>query len=68
MSILNEISLNLQNGKAKIVKELVQKAIDEGISAEAILKEGLLDGMGIIGDKFKEMKYTFLMSLLQREQ
>ena len=54
MSILNEISQNLQIGKAKIVKELVQKAIDEGVSPESILKEGLLDGMGIIGDKFKK--------------
>ncbi len=53
MSILNEISQNLQCGKAKVVKELVQKAIDEGISAESILKEGLLDGMGVIGEKFK---------------
>ncbi len=54
MSILNEISENLQIGKAKIVKELVQKAIDEGISAETILKDGLLHGMGIIGEKFKK--------------
>jgi methanogenic corrinoid protein MtbC1 len=53
MSILNEISQNLQIGKAKLVKELVQKAVDEGLSAESILKEGLLDGMGIIGAKFK---------------
>jgi methylmalonyl-CoA mutase cobalamin-binding domain/chain len=53
MSILEEISQNLQIGKAKIVKELVQKAIDEGLNAETILKEGLLQGMGIIGDKFK---------------
>ena len=30
MSILNEISENLQKGKSKIVKELVQKALDEG--------------------------------------
>lgn len=53
MSILNEISQNLQIGKAKLVKELVQKAVDEGINAETILKEGLLDGMGVIGEKFK---------------
>ena len=53
MSILNEISLNLQQGKAKNIKELVQKAIDEGISAEKILEEGLLAGMSIIGEKFK---------------
>ena len=29
--ILNEISENLQRGKAKVVKELVTKAVEEGI-------------------------------------
>lgn len=53
MSILNEISLNLQQGRAKNVKELVQKAIDDGMNAETILEEGLLSGMSIIGEKFK---------------
>ena len=53
MSILNEISENLQKGKAKVVKELVQQAIDEGIPAKQILEEGLLSGMSIIGEKFK---------------
>lgn len=53
MSILNEISENLQQGKAKVVKELVQKAIDDGINVKTILEEGLLSGMGIIGAKFK---------------
>ncbi|NTV91698.1 MAG: cobalamin-binding protein, partial [Clostridiales bacterium] len=54
MSILLEISQNLQAGKAKVVKELVQKAVDEGISASTILSDGLLHGMGIIGEKFKK--------------
>ena len=53
MEILEQISQNLQAGKAKIVKQLVQQAIDEGISAQKILNEGLLDGMNIIGEKFK---------------
>ena len=53
IAILNEISENLQKGKAKIVVELVQKALDDGISANDILNEGLLAGMGIIGEKFK---------------
>ncbi len=53
MSILQEISENLQRGKAKIVTELVQNAIDEGLSAKTILDEGLLAGMSIIGVKFK---------------
>ena len=53
IAILNEISENLQKGKAKIVVELVQKALDEGVSANDILNQGLLAGMGIIGEKFK---------------
>lgn len=54
MSILVEISENLQKGKAKVVKELVSQAIEQGLSAKEILNEGLLDGMGIIGEKFKK--------------
>lgn len=50
---LHEISEKLQAGKAKAVKALVQQAIDEGYSAETILKDGLMDGMDIIGIKFK---------------
>jgi corrinoid protein of di/trimethylamine methyltransferase len=53
MSILDEISQYLQDGKAKTVKELVQKALDDGIGAETILNDGLLKGMGVIGGKFK---------------
>ena len=53
MSIFAEISENLQKGKAKVVKELVQKALDDGIDAEVILSDGLLAGMSVIGEKFK---------------
>lgn len=53
MSIYLEISENLQRGKAKIVKELVQNAVDSGLPAAQILNDGLLSGMNIIGEKFK---------------
>lgn len=53
MSILAEISENLQKGKAKVVKELVQQAVDSGMDPETVLREGLLPGMNIIGEKFK---------------
>ena len=53
MSILNEISANVQIGKSKIVKELVQQAIDQGLPAADILNEGLLAAMSIVGEKFK---------------
>lgn len=50
---LHEISVQLQAGKAKIVKTLVQEAIDAGIPAQQILSEGLLAGMNVVGEKFK---------------
>ena len=50
---LSEISENLQKGKSKIVKELVQQAIDEGVKPEEILDKGLLAGMSVVGEKFK---------------
>lgn len=50
---LHEISVQIQAGKAKIVKGLVQQAIDEGVPAQEILEKGLLDGMNVIGEKFK---------------
>ena len=53
MSILSEISSWLQQGRAPKVKACVQQALDEGIPAADILEQGLLDGMGIIGQKFK---------------
>ncbi len=53
MSILNHISENLQNGRSKVVKELVQQALDEGVKPADILEQGLLAGMSIIGEKFK---------------
>ena len=53
MSILQDISTNLQIGKAKIVKTLVQQALDEGVSAQDILSQGLLDGMNKVGEQFK---------------
>ena len=53
MSILQEISQSLQSGKAKVVKELVQKALDDGVNPASILNEGLLAGMDVIGNKFK---------------
>ena len=53
MSYYDEISELVQNGKAKDVKELVSKALEEGTDAKQILNDGLLAGMAVIGEKFK---------------
>ena len=48
-----EMSTLLQRGKAKDLSALVQTALDEGVAPKDILTEGLIKGMGIIGEKFK---------------
>ncbi|MBO4216388.1 MAG: corrinoid protein [Clostridia bacterium] len=53
MAILDEISEKLQKGKAKEIKELVPQALEEGVPAKDILEKGLLAGMSVIGEKFK---------------
>ncbi|MCI8372925.1 MAG: cobalamin-binding protein [Lachnospiraceae bacterium] len=53
MAIIEEISEFLQKGRAKNVKTLVQQALDEGQDPKVILNEGLLSGMMVIGEKFK---------------
>ena len=53
MSILNDISSLLQQGRAPKVKAAVQQALDEGIPASEILENGLLAGMNVIGQRFK---------------
>ena len=50
---LNEVCELLQKGRAKNVKALVQQAVDEGMNPKQILDEGLLSGMMIVGEKFK---------------
>lgn len=53
MSIFEEMSSFLQQGRAPKVKELVTQALADGEEAGKILSEGLLSGMAIIGAKFK---------------
>ena len=53
MAVLEELSLLVQRGRAPAVKDKVALAIEEGISPKQILEEGLLEGMNVIGEKFK---------------
>lgn len=53
MSVLLEISEFTQKGRVKNVKELVMQALDRGIAAKEILNDGLIAGMMVIGEKFK---------------
>lgn len=53
MVLLEEISTFLQQGRTPKVKMLVQQAIDEGLKPQDILENGLIAGMNVIGEKFK---------------
>lgn len=53
MNICEEISEKLQKGKAKDVSALVEQALAEQVKPERILNEGLIAGMNIIGQRFK---------------
>jgi 5-methyltetrahydrofolate--homocysteine methyltransferase len=51
--ILEQMRKDLYNGKAEEVKKEVKKALDEGLSAQEILNQGLLKGMKKVGKDFK---------------
>ena len=52
-AILSEISTMLQKGKMAEVAALTKKAVEEGLEAQVILNDGLMPGMDIIGERFK---------------
>ena len=54
MCIFEEISQTLQKGRAKLVGELVAKALENGEQPKEILEKGLLAGMSVVGDKFQK--------------
>ena len=53
MEVLNQIKESLVVGNAKKVTELTQQAIQANISPKDILEQGLIQGMNIIGGRFK---------------
>lgn len=45
------------NGKRNDAVELTKKLVDAGVNAKKILDEGLIAGMGVVGEKFKNGEY-----------
>jgi len=54
VSVLEQISEELIKGKANEVRELVKKALEEGLAPGDVLNKGLLSGMSVVGDRFKK--------------
>lgn len=57
MADLSALAENLINGKANEVKELTQKALDDGVSPGEILNGGLIKGMNVVGERFKNNEF-----------
>ena len=53
MDILRQLSEELQRGNAKRTAELTAEAIAGALDPKAILDDGLIAGMAVIGDRFK---------------
>jgi 5-methyltetrahydrofolate--homocysteine methyltransferase len=51
--LTKQISELVQSGRARNIKEVVQKALDVGVDPEEILNDALLAGMMAVGEKFK---------------
>lgn len=54
MTLLQQLSEHLQNGDAKWVAELTQQAIGEQIAPKDVLDHGLIAGMSVVGERFRD--------------
>jgi len=63
MELLDQISNSLQNGDDEKVVELSKQALDQKISPKDILNKGLIAGMNIVGEKFRDFE-IFLPDVL----
>lgn len=57
MADLSLLAENLINGEAEEVKELTQRALEEGVPPGEILDEGLIKGMNVVGKRFKNGEF-----------
>ncbi len=53
MNILEEMADEVQNGNSDSVEVLVERALSQDMSAEEILKGGLVEAMNTVSEKFK---------------
>ena len=67
MDILGEIADKLTSGDEAGVAELTSKAIEDGLPPKEILNKGLIAGMDVVGQRFKEHE-IFLPDVLMAAQ
>jgi 5-methyltetrahydrofolate--homocysteine methyltransferase len=57
MADLKGLANAIINGKRDDAARLTEEAIDEGVAPATILDEGLIAGMSVVGDKFKNNEF-----------
>jgi 5-methyltetrahydrofolate--homocysteine methyltransferase len=57
MAIYEQIAEEVVKGQADAVKDLVNQALSENISAEDVLNNGLVAGMNVVSEKFKNNEF-----------
>ena len=67
MDVLSEIADKLISGDEPGVAELTSKAIEDGLPPKEILDRGLIAGMDVVGQRFKEHE-IFLPDVLMAAQ
>ena len=53
MNPINDLTTAVANGKRKDAARLTQELLDAGIAPEVIVETGLVPGMAIVGERFK---------------
>jgi len=53
MELLNNIASAVEQGNSETVASLSEQSLAQGISAESILNQGLVAGMNVVSEKFK---------------
>lgn len=53
MADFEKMSESVIKGEAEKVKEMVQESIDEGLAPQEIINQGLINGMNVVGKRFK---------------
>ena len=63
MDILSRIAQSIQEGEEELAGNLVREAIAAGLAPQKILDDGLIAGMGVIGEQFRKHE-VFLPEVL----
>ncbi|MDZ7263592.1 MAG: corrinoid protein [candidate division KSB1 bacterium] len=57
MQVLQELATAIINGKMTDTEKLVQQALDANIPVQEILNKGMIAGMDVVGQKFKNNEF-----------